>query len=109
MDMYMKGLDAWGNIAEYTNSIALFKEVQSTSLSGEYNGDSYYSLKQRDKHIGKYKSLAFWCIDRKQGNKHNMKTEELYTNLMGAWFETLLVLQKHFIKDNPVSIKVDIS
>jgi hypothetical protein len=33
--MYMKGLDACGSVAEYTNSIALFNVVQSTSLSEE--------------------------------------------------------------------------
>jgi hypothetical protein len=62
MDMYMKGLDAWGNIAEYTNSIALFKEVQSTSLSGKQNGDSY-ALKKKQAHRWWHRNYTQiqWC------------------------------------------------
>jgi len=39
----MKGLDAFGKVAPYTTSIALFRAVHSTSLSG--------NRKEKEKHV----------------------------------------------------------
>lgn len=48
IDMYIKGFDALGNVAEYTISIALFRAPHSTSLSGKESKQTRIGV--RDEH-----------------------------------------------------------